>query len=98
MSNTITPARNFWARDINKNGCWWRITEGTGDNLTQEDMDEGYVDYIYYDYYASLEDVKDDEPYDGGMILLTKLYQNMSLEEIKQRVEDFESVELEVVE
>ena len=28
-----------------------RIAEGTGDNLLEEDMDAGYVDYIYYDQY-----------------------------------------------
>ena len=96
MLNTITPARDFWARD--EKGRWWNITEGTGDNLTQEDIDNGYVDYIYYDYYDSLDAIQFQDAHDGGMILLKKLYQNHSLEEIIQQVQDFESVKLEVVE
>lgn len=96
MLNTITPARDFWARD--EKGRWWHIKEGTGDNLTQEDIDNGYVDYIYYDYYESLDDVNQDNIYDGGMYYLKKLYQNHSLEEIIQQVQDFEIVKLEVVE
>ena len=27
------------------------IAEGTGYNLLQEDIEEGYVDYIYYEQY-----------------------------------------------
>lgn len=44
-----------------------RIAEGTGDNLLEEDIDAGYVDYIYYDQYmldANMPNV------DGGMVLL----------------------------
>ena len=26
-----------------------KISEGSGDNLSEEDMAEGYVDYIYYE-------------------------------------------------
>lgn len=98
MLNAKTPSKSmFWARDLT-NGYWFRISEGTGDALMQEDLDQGYVDYIYYDYYQSLEDIKDDNAYDGGMILLKKLYKDMSLEEVIKKVEDFENVELEVVE
>lgn len=49
-----------------------KISEGTGDNLNDEDMDAGYVDYIYYEQYVM-------DPYmretDGGMIMLTELFQ-----------------------
>lgn len=88
---------DFWARD-RENGRWWHICEGTGDNLLQEDIDEGYVDYIYYDYYDSLIDVKEDSAHDGGMILLKKYYQDMRLEEIIREVQDFEEITLDVVE
>lgn len=91
-----SDAKDFWARS--EDGYWWRIAEGTGDNLTQEDIDNGYVDYIYYDYYESLDDVKEDYIYDGGMILLEKLYKDHSLDEIVKIVEDFEDVKLKVVE
>jgi hypothetical protein len=48
-----------------------RISEGTGDNLLDEDMDAGYVDYIYYEQYELGPDIRD---VDGGQIMLTKLF------------------------
>lgn len=44
-----------------------RIAEGTGDNLLEEDMGAGYVDYIYYDQYMLDIDMPN---VDGGMVLL----------------------------
>lgn len=48
------------------------ISEGSGDNLNDEDIEAGYVDYIYYEQYVM-------DPYmretDGGMIMLTELFQ-----------------------
>lgn len=49
-----------------------RIAEGTGDNLLDEDIEAGYVDYIYYDQY-NLEVCIPEV--DGGQIMLTKLFQ-----------------------
>lgn len=49
-----------------------KISEGSGDNLSEEDMEDGYVDYIYYEQYSrecSFPEV------DGGMIMLTELFQ-----------------------
>lgn len=48
------------------------ISEGSGDNLLQEDMDEGYVDYIYYEQYGLEVDLRE---VDGGMVLLTEPFQ-----------------------
>lgn len=48
-----------------------RISEGSGDNLLDEDIEAGYVDYIYYDQHElenSLPEI------DGGMVLLTELF------------------------
>lgn len=48
-----------------------RIMEGTGQNLTDEDEQEGYVDYIYYDQYGfdiGMPDI------DGGQILLKEMF------------------------
>lgn len=84
----------IWATDGN---FYYRISEGTGDNLSQEDIDDGYVDYIYYDYYATLEDIKEDNTYDGGMILLKKFYQDMTEEEILKTVAEFEDTELKEI-
>ena len=98
MLNTKTPNKSsFWAKD-RQNGYWWHIQEGTGDSLTEEDIEEGYVDYIYYDYYECLDDVNEDSAYDGGMILLKKPYQDMWLEQIIKEVQAFEEVTLDVVE
>lgn len=49
-----------------------KISEGSGDNLTDEDEVAGYVDYIYYEQYsreAGFPEV------DGGMVMLTELFQ-----------------------
>ena len=48
-----------------------RITEGTGDNLLDEDINEGYVDYIYYEQY-DIGDIIDES--DGGQVMLTELF------------------------
>lgn len=44
-----------------------RIAEGSGDNLLWEDMEEGYVDYIYYEQYNIEAGMPEA---DGGKILL----------------------------
>lgn len=47
-----------------------RMAEGSSDNLLSEDMENGYVDYIYYEQYelgAGIPEV------DGGQILLDEL-------------------------
>lgn len=50
-----------------------RIDEGSGDNLTDDDIAQGYVDYIYYEVYNVQQDLPE---VDGGMIMLTELFQN----------------------
>ena len=49
-----------------------RIAEGSGDNLTDDDISQGYIDYIYYDVYNIQQDLPE---VDGGMIMLTELFQ-----------------------
>ena len=48
-----------------------RIAEGSGDNLTNDDMEQGYVDYIYYETHSLEQDIPE---VDGGMILLKQLF------------------------
>ena len=48
-----------------------RISEGTGDNLLDEDIKEGYVDYIYYEQFELGPDIRE---VDGGMVMLTELF------------------------
>ena len=49
-----------------------RIDEGSGDNLTDDAIDQGYVDYIYYEVYNVQQDFPE---IDGGMIMLKELFQ-----------------------
>lgn len=49
-----------------------RISEGTGDNLLTEDIEAGYVDYIYYEQHNLDVDFPE---VDGGMVMLTELFQ-----------------------
>jgi hypothetical protein len=90
-------AGDIWARD-EASKMWYYIREGTGDNLSSEDQDEGYVDYIYFDKYESLKDVLDNEEYDGGMYLLKKAYTDHTVEEIIKKINEFEDVDLKVIE
>ena len=49
-----------------------RIDEWSGDNLTDDDIAQGYVDYIYYE----VDNVQQDLPeVDGGIIMLTEWFQ-----------------------
>lgn len=47
-----------------------RIAEGSGDNLLPEDIEDGYVDYIYYEQYELSTDMPE---VDGGQILLEEM-------------------------
>lgn len=47
----------------------FRISEGDGCNLTEEDIKAGYEDYLYYDVY-DIQELSYVE--DGGMVLLKK--------------------------
>lgn len=44
-----------------------RIAEGSGDNLLAEDIEDGYVDYIYYAQHGLDADMPE---VDGGILLL----------------------------
>ena len=47
-----------------------RITEGNGSNLLEEDIENGYVDYIYYDQYGLDNGMPE---VDGGQVLLKEM-------------------------
>ena len=63
------------------------LVEGDGMNLSDEDYDEGFVDYIMADLYNEDDideclEVKDDAvSWDGGMITLDKLCADMTMDE-----------------
>ena len=62
-----------------------RISEGDGFNLTTEDIDEGYVDYLYYDVFDA-QDLQNVE--DGGLVLTEKPIKDEfnSIGEVLERV------------
>ena len=95
MPNNRIPSL-IWAKG-KKTGFYYKIEEGTGDNLLKEDEQDGYVDYINYEFYKTLQDVYDENAYDGGMYLLKEYYQDMNVQKIVACVEELEE-ELEVLE
>lgn len=79
-----------------------RVSEGTGDNLLDEDRELGYVDYVNIDTYVWNGDelVEDD----GGLMLLKEYFTDKYATEqeyIRDAMEfmfgyrDFECVEIE---
>lgn len=56
-----------------------KINEGTGDNLLNEDVEQGFVDYILIEgaEYDGCDLVESQSFMGDGMILLTELYQEM---------------------
>ncbi len=65
-----------------------RIAEGSGDNLDKEDLNNGFVDYIDYSVYKTGYQLRQDEGFDGGMILLKQHYSDLPSEEIIKMVLD----------
>ena len=55
-----------------ENGLFLNAIEGTGDNILQEDREEGYVDYVYITVYEW--DGDELVEFDGGMMMLTELF------------------------
>ena len=60
------------------------VAEGSGDNLTNEDIDEGYKDYWYVEVYNNEGGIG------GGMLLLPKLIKetNMTIAETIKFIQD----------
>lgn len=50
-----------------------KISEGSGDSLNDEDIEAGYVDYVYYEQYVMDPHMRET---DGGMIMLTEPFRN----------------------
>ena len=63
------------------------IVEGTGDNLTEEDLKDGFVDYVMTSIYR----VEDDEIVleDGGQMLSMTPIAELEEEELVKRVLDY---------
>ncbi len=75
--------------DDNDKAVYIRATEGTGDNLLQEDIDLGYVDYVNYTIYGTLKEAVIDDgenEIDGGMVLCSQLVADMYFDDILTNV------------
>ena len=61
------------------------VAEGTGDNLLEEDKEEGYVDYWYIECFG-------DTGRDGGLLMRKTLIvkDNPTIEDIIKECNDFE--------
>lgn len=63
------------------------VAVGTGDNLTAEDLDDGFVDYFMSSVYRQEGDELELE--DAGQILSSKLVGELSLDEVVDKVLDY---------
>lgn len=61
--------------------------EGTGDNLTDEDIADGYIDYFMTSIYK--QEGEEIELTDGGQLLTTTLIKDMEQEEQVKRLLDY---------
>ena len=63
------------------------IVEGTGDNLTDEDIKDGFVDYVMTSIYrVEGEDIVLE---DGGQMLSQTPIENLEEDELVKRVLDY---------
>lgn len=100
----------FYAEEIEDkkgNPTVFHVQEGTGDNLLEEDIEEGFTDYIYYDTfngkityrmidaYGSGDDADklDNMESDGGMVLLYNPYRDLTVQQICWKVLNIFGVE-----
>lgn len=103
---------DFWfyteeITDEKGNPTVFHVQEGTGDNLSTEDIKAGFTDYIYYDIfdgeitypmidaYESGDDIDtlEDMESDGGMVLLYGGYVDLTVQQICWKVLDMSGAE-----
>lgn len=77
----------IWNKDVG----FIRLCEGTGDNLFEEDTQEGYVDYVMYSFLKF--DGTDFIETEGGQVMLENLYQDFTdLEHVIQHMKKTEFI------
>lgn len=98
----------FYAEEITDeegNPTVFHVTEGTGDNLSEGDIDEGFTDYIYYDTFDGKityqmidaygsgddSDTLEDMNSNGGMVLLYNPYHDLTVQQICWKVLNMDS-------
>ena len=92
---------DFWfyteeITDEKGNPTVFHVREGSGENLLEEDVEEGFTDYIYYDIFdgeitypmidayesGDDQDTLEDMESDGGMVLLYNAYIDLTVQQI----------------
>lgn len=83
----------------------FHVTEGTGDNLLPEDVDDGFNDYVYYEVYGGKVTYSLIDDYEqggntlekmemaGGQVMLYNPYKELGLKQVCWKVLDFFGVE-----
>lgn len=93
---------DFWFYVMGDKKTVFHVTEGDGTNLNEDDLKEGFTDYIYYDIYKGDITYKKIDGYvsgddpdplandeaDGGMVLLYNPYGDLTLRQICWKVLD----------
>lgn len=97
---TPVDLSDFWfyvenVKDDDGNPLVFHVSEGTGDNLLAEDVDEGFNDYIYYEVYEGevtyflIDEYEQGEgnalekmETDGGQVMLYGFYKELTLKQI----------------
>lgn len=96
---------DFWfyteeITDEKGNPSVFHVLEGSGENLLEEDEEEGFTDYIYYDIFdgeitypmidayesGDDQDALEDMESDGGMVLLYNAYVDLTVQQICWKV------------
>lgn len=63
------------------------VAEGTGDNLTDEDIADGYIDYVMTNLYE--QNGYELTEIDGGQMLSQRVIANMDSDELTNRLLDY---------
>lgn len=63
------------------------VAEGTGDNLTDEDIADGYIDYVMTNLYE--QNGYELTEIDGGQMLSQRVIANMDRDELANRLLDY---------
>ena len=86
-------AESIYLIIVSQSQCMYvLLTEGTGDNFFQEDIDEGYVDYINYSFGVFEQNEFYEE--DGGMFMVKTLIRDSDLGLVSV-IEDFINSEVD---
>ena len=91
MENGTVTDKSEFVLELPDSNLRIEIQEGSGCNLTNEDRENGFVDYIDYTGYSTLT----EEEEIGGQVLLRTYYAELDIEQIIEEVLDIEDLSRE---